>query len=300
MNVSTVKKVGHGKMGIQISYSAAERFLLSSMSWYLHYLLRLRPIENGSALLFGSAIDVALNKLLIAKKNNVVVTNEDIKDEFRSYMWSNNKNIKYSKADLDETLLEGILIPDETVPRAFYSLLQKGCVIIDSYIEQVLPRIKTVHQVQYDINLTNASGDSFLGVIDLIATLDDNKIYILDNKTSSKRYKPDSVQESEQLATYFDAMKDSYNLAGAGYIVIPKTIRKKKEPKCEIEIILGETKEELIAQTYSKYDQVLNGIKNAQFTCSGDCQKSPWGCCYKNYCSSGGTDLTGLKFQKKK
>lgn len=286
-------------MGIQISYSAAECYLLSSMSWYLHYLLRLRPIETGSALLFGSAIDIGLNKLLLDKKNNLPVDSENVKDLFRKYMYENKSNVTYSKADLDETLLIDILVPNDE-PRAFYSLLQKGYIIIDSYIEQVLPKIKTVHQVQYNINLTNPAGDTFLGVIDLIATLTDGKTYILDNKTSSKRYKQDSVSESEQLATYFDSMKDSYNLSGAGYIVIPKTIRKKKEPKCEIEIILGETKEELIEQTYIKYDQVLNGIKNGQFSCSGNCQKSPWGCCYKTYCNSGGTDLTGLEFRNKK
>lgn len=298
-------------MGIQLSYSAAERYLLSSMSYYLHYFLRLRPIEVSSALFFGSAVDTALNLLLENKKNNQDVNIKIVKNLFKAqltYMVVNGKEldlrvkgtVKFSKADLDESLIKDIQndIPENHDP-SWYSLLEKGYIIIDSYIEQVLPKIKTVHEVQYNINLKNAHGDSFIGVVDLVATLTDDKCYILDNKTSSKRYKPESVGESEQLATYFDALKDTYNLSGAGYIVIPKNLRKKKEPKCEIEIILGETKEELIEQTFIKYDQVLHGIKTGQFNCSGDCKAAPWGCCYQTYCASNGTDLTGLVFHKK-
>lgn len=296
-------------MGIQLSYSAAERYLLSSMSYYLHYFLRLRPVEISSALFFGSTVDTALNHILEQKKNNKPIDVLAVKLLFKNSLTTMKVNgvnldlrikgiVKFSKADLDESLIKDIEIPENHDP-AWYSLLVKGYIIIDSYITQVLPRIKTVHQVQYNINLKNATGDSFVGVVDLIATLIDDKTYILDNKTSSRRYKVDSVGESEQLATYFDALKDNYNLFGAGYIVIPKNLRKKKEPKCEIEIILGETKEELIEQTYVKYDQVLNGIKNGQFSCSGDCRSAPWGCCYSRYCESGGVDTTGLVFHKK-
>lgn len=285
-------------MGIQLSYSAAERYILSSMSYYLHYFLRLRPIDTGSALLFGNAIDSALNYLLNQKKKNEQCTNEDAKDVFRKIMEQNSNNVKYSKADLDETLLIDTLVLNDK-PREYYSLLQKGYIMIDSYVDQILPKIKTVHEVQYNINMKNTNGDSFIGVVDLVATLIDGKCYILDNKTSSKKYKSDSVGESGQLATYFEALKDTYDLAGAGYIVIPKTIRKKKEPKCEIEIILGETKEELIQETFVKYDQVLNGIKMGKFECSGNCKAQPWGCCYKVYCESNGMDTTGLIIHKK-
>lgn len=282
--------------GIQISFSAAERYILSPMSYFLHYLLKLRPVELSSPLIFGNAIDAGLNDLLKYKSLT------SAKDKFQTELKNEYRIkgvVKFSKADLDESLIEGIDIPEDHDP-AWYSLREKGIIMLEAYAEQVLPKIKQVHEIQHNISLTNENGDTFIGIVDLIATLDDGKRYLLDNKTTTKKYDSNAVETSSQLATYYEALKDEFKLDGVGYITISKTIRKRKLPKCEINIMLGSVGEELIDETFKKYDEVLSGIKTAKFECSGNCCKLPWPCAYKNYCASGGKDITGLKYQEKK
>lgn len=279
---------------IQLSYSAAQKYLLSPFQYLAHYLLRLRPIETGSALHFGGALDLSFNSLLIDVKDGKPADLQKALDLFYDN-WSKVKHeqVKYSKADLDESLLEGTDSEKMGGSRPWQSLCIKGYILIQEYYEQVIPRLEKVLLVQHEIALKNEVGDTFIGVIDLVAQID-GKIWIIDNKSSSIVYKADSVSSSGQLATYFEALKDQYDLAGACYIVIPKKIRKVKRPKVQIEFIFGEISEELILDTFEDYENVLSGIKTGKFECSRKCMNEPWGCSYKDFCSSGGSDMTGL------
>lgn len=291
---------------MQLSFSAAQRFILSPFSWYAHYMLRLRPIEQGSALIFGSSLDGAFNSLLEDKKVGRTIDIAKAKSEFDKVFKAIDPNkIKYSKADFDLSVFtEDELARDwNEKDISAMSLKRKGHILIEEYAEQVLPRIQEVYEIQKQIALTNEVGDSFTGVIDLIAKIDD-KVLICDNKSSSIKYAQDSVTKSEQLASYYEAMKDEYSLDGACYIVVPKKLRKMKRPRVQIEFVFGSISENLIAKTFQDYEEVLTGVKMAQFPCTRDqrdgCCSTPWGCSYKAYCSSGGTDLTGLKYEEKK
>lgn len=297
-------------MGISLSFSACERYLLSPMSFFLHYYLRLRSKEISSALYFGSALDEALNVLLASpldRSPDALLRAKDKFDIAWSYAEINGERvilsrpevIKYSKADLDESLLDEEIPP--SVDRSWASLRVKGHLMLEAYAEQVIPRIKEVHAVQKQISLVNEAGDAFTGIIDLIATLDNGKTFILDNKSSSITYAKDAVETSAQLSTYLEAMRHEYNLAGAGYIVIPKKIRKQKLPKVPISIMLGEISEGLISETFQKYDEVLHGVKNGHFPCKPEnCRSKPWGCGFEKYCRSEGKDLTGLVYHKER
>jgi PD-(D/E)XK nuclease superfamily len=290
---------------IQLSFSAAQRYISSPMSFFLHYYLRLRPIELSSALVFGGAVDEALNDLLNAVKDGRMVDVSGAKRTFTEAFTLNGAvdmrikgNVKFSKADLDWDLLENIIVPDNHDP-AWYSLNIKGKLIIEAYAEQVLPRLEKVLLVQHEIKLDNPDGDTFIGIVDLVAQID-GKVLILDNKTSSIKYADDAADTSEQLGTYYEALKDEYNIDGVGYIVIPKNIRKKKIPLVPIEIKLGNINEDILDKTFEMYEDVLRGIKSGDFRCTGNCKKSFWGCTYQKYCASGGSDLTGLKIEEKK
>ena len=57
-------------MGIKLSHSASEKYLTCPQQYKLHYIDRIRPDKLGSALLFGSALDEALNRLLATKMAN--------------------------------------------------------------------------------------------------------------------------------------------------------------------------------------------------------------------------------------
>lgn len=212
--------------------------------------------------------------------------------------------IKFSKADFDESLMtdeEFAACRRDKIDPSWVTLRKKAYLIIDAYLEQIIPRIKKVHFVQRYVELKNSAGDTFIGYIDFCATWEDGKTYIFDNKTSSIKYAADSVEKSEQLATYKEALTDELKIDGAGYVVIPKHIRKKKLPKVPIEVIVGAISEELIDNTFQMYDDVLAGIKVGDFPCTPEkCCSTPWGCAYKAYCRSGGTDLTGLIYHKER
>lgn len=290
---------------IQLSFSAAQRYISSPMSYFLHYFMRLRPVELSSALIFGSAIDEGLNNLLNQVKSGRLLNVAEAKNIFRIAFAGRGKTspalrgvVKFSKADLDWDLITDINVPESDDP-AWYSLVAKGEMIIDAYAEQVLPKLEKVLLVQHEISLVNELGDTFIGVVDLVAQID-GKTYILDNKTSSIKYAEDAADISQQLGTYYEALKDEYKIDGVGFIVIPKNIRKKKLPLVPIEIKLGSIDEKILVETFGMYDDVLKGIKAGDFMCSRKCCEAPWGCTYKRYCDSGGADLTGLKIEEKR
>ncbi len=271
-------------------------------------MLRIRPVETGSALAFGSALDVGLNSMLGDLRDNREVSVERAKamfdTEFAGY---DAGSIKYSKADEDRDVLTSgdleNIAADPSIIIPNLCLIRKGHILIDEYMTQVIPKIEKVYEVQKAISLKNELGDEFTGIIDFIAKID-GKIWIIDNKSSSIKYAKDAVGESGQLATYFEAMKDEYELSGALFIVIPKNIRKKKKPVVDIEFVYGAIPETLIEKTFQDYENVLSGIKTGEFPCSrsqrdGCCSK-PWGCSYRGLCESGGTDMTGLKYTEKK
>ncbi len=290
---------------MQLSYSAADRYINSPLSYFLHYFLRLRPIQLSSPLIFGGAIDEGLNTLLNQKKDGLAIDLAAAKKKFILSLIGNDVNaptmvkgvVKFSKADLDLDLIKDLLIPEEHDP-AWYSLQRKGELILEAYAEQIIPKLEKVLLVQHEISLPNEVGDTLTGIIDLVAQID-GKIYILDNKTSSIKYAEDAVAVSAQLGTYYEALKDEYDLAGAGFIIIPKNLRKKKLPLVPIEIKLGQVDEKVIQETFQMYENVLEGVKMGRFECSG-CDKKPWPCVYARYCESGGTDMTGLKIEEKR
>lgn len=289
-------------MGIQLSFSAAQKYINSPLSYFLHYYLKLRPIEVGSALAFGASVDAGLNALLTDLRDDREPSIDRAKAMFDTEFGAfKATEIKYSKADLDMDVLTREDLDksaaDPSIPIANLCLIRKGHMIIDAYVEQVIPKLEKVILVQHNIALFNEFGDSLIGVVDLVAQID-GKTYILDNKTSSIKYTEDAVKKSQQLGTYFEALEDEYQLDGVGFIVIPKNIRKKKEPRVPIEIKLGEVDDEVMDETFKMYEQVLNGIKSGQFHCSG-CTETPWPCPYRNYCESGYKDITGLKYKEK-
>lgn len=287
---------------INLSFSAAQRYLQSPMAYLLHYLFRLRPAQQGSPLVFGGAIDIGLNSLLEDKKHNRPLDVEKAKQAFEAAFTKQTVNgkevllyepgvVKFSKSDLDTSLLTD---EDRQSGRelAWCALRRKGMIIIEEYAAQVIPRLEEVILIQHEVALPNELGDKIVGFIDILAKID-GKIYICDNKTSSIRYDQNSANESPQLATYYEALKDEYDIAGVAFITIPKRIRKVKKPPIDIEIIFGEIKEELLEQTFAEYERVLSGIKAGDFRCSG-CRNAKFGCDYKRYCESQGRDLTGL------
>lgn len=103
-------------MTLRLSHSGKNKYLQCANSYKLHYVDRWRPITMSSALLFGSAIDVALNNMLLNKGIEGNLT--DTLDIFNQ-QWEQgednqrnridlplNPNIKYFKSDWQPDILE--------------------------------------------------------------------------------------------------------------------------------------------------------------------------------------------------
>lgn len=92
--------------------------------------------------------------------------------------------------------------------RKFYNLLnwlalrRKGHLMIDTYVENIMPNIKEVLAVQKYVRLDNEDGDYVRGYVDAVVRWKDDSVICLDNKTSSIEYEPDSVVKSPQLTLY--------------------------------------------------------------------------------------------------
>jgi hypothetical protein len=132
-------------------------------------------------------------------------------------------------------------MPDEA--KSLYNLAnwlclkRKGHLMLQAYHDKVLPKIKKVIAVQKEFNLEGKSGDVLNGFIDLIVEWEDGKKYVLDNKTSTMEYEPDSASKSQQLILYYyvsnKELPPEEKLDGAGFIVLYKQIQKNRIKICE-------------------------------------------------------------------
>lgn len=106
----------------RLSYSAMEKYKTCPKMYELHYKEKLRSHKLSSPLLFGNAIDNALNTLLLKKKNNltdeerafVSLDPKQVFDQTFSFQYINNERedmptslfLEYYKSDFDVDILE--------------------------------------------------------------------------------------------------------------------------------------------------------------------------------------------------
>ena len=142
------------------------------------------------------------------------------------------------------------------------SLYRKGELMLAAYETEILPQIHKVYAIQKEIQLKNAAGDELNGKIDFIASFTDepDKVFICDNKTSSKPYPESSVSNSPQLAIYCEAE----GVPRGAFIVMEKKIRV-KEPKTRVAIIKDDIYEDLKEIMFDNLDETLHNIAKREF-----------------------------------
>lgn len=265
---------------MKISHTSCTMYQECPYKWFLHYIRKLRPVDEKSSFAFGSAIDAGLNTLLETKDANVAVLTFTT-----AWMKHSKSNLVYTKADLETHLLADFELEYDVQQQSWCSLREKGKIFIHEFNVQVMPQIKNVIKVQIEEELPNGSGDELIIKADHISELQDGRRILFDNKTSSVKYDADSVSKSAQLATYFDALREEYKLDACGYIVIPKKTRVKKLPPVDIEIITGTVDEKMIENTFKTYEKALDGIKNNEFEKNEESCISKYGKCqYYGFC----------------
>lgn len=95
-------------MTSRLSHSAIARYLKCPESYKLHYVDKLRPKVTSAALLFGSALDVALNSLLLNKGDHLDLFYQNWNKGYINKQLVElrfNTDLVYATKDFDERLL---------------------------------------------------------------------------------------------------------------------------------------------------------------------------------------------------
>lgn len=234
-------------MSKPLSFSGYKRFVTCAKYYYYHDVLGEKSDSKSSALVFGSAIDLALNEMLVNR--NYLKACEIAKDvidqsEIESYFAADidadfilEEHIQLAKSkrwngDDFLMLLNELVVAEklsknqkEILDTTIKSILiEKSKIILASYFEKVLPLVKSVETVQKEI----VAKDGKRGIVDMIVTMTDGKRVLFDNKTATRPYEKDSVLKSPQLALYASMVGVEY----AGFIVMNKQITKNRTKKC--------------------------------------------------------------------
>lgn len=120
-------------------------------------------------------------------------------------------------------------------------LKNKGLLMLEAYNNQILPEFKEVLAIQVQAKLDSNCGDTVEGIVDLVVKLKDDTIALIDNKTSSVDYGPDSVRTSQQLTLYklvLNNMNENglfpHKIDKCGYAVIKKRPTKIVNKVCKL------------------------------------------------------------------
>lgn len=195
-------------MNKKISHSAWTKYMTCPKLYDFHYNERLRPSKTSSALVFGTAVDAALNDLLITKDLDKAVN--IFRDNFK---YENMSNIEFDYKDLDSRLLDSSEIVADRNLVSWKCLRIKGRLFMEEYYNAILPLVEGVESVQKQLH-------NRPGFYDAIIKLRGYGRVLIDHKTSSKPYHPDAVKTDTQLALYASDL----GIAKAGFIVLVKEI----------------------------------------------------------------------------
>lgn len=290
------------KLKRKLSYSSVNTYSICARKYRLQYVEGWREKTLRSSLLFGSAIDQALNELLVSrdldKATSVFEKSWNFATVNNNYIaLKSNPDIVYSNADLDFELIEATEeekawtdefieykktvkwqdIPEESrIPYNEYcwaTMLAKGKIMLNSYAEKVLPQFLKVEAVQEKVEVANTDGDILVQHLDFIAHFQDSSIILMDNKTTSsmKYYPDDAAGKAPQLLGYYAMSKEKFKLEGVGFVAIGKNIVKNKTKTCKVCGAVGtDSKARTCDKEYSK--MVLKRKKEVEqlVRCGGD------------------------------
>lgn len=233
----------------EVSYSSYGTYSTCPHKFKLEKIDKIMPESQPSHFVFGSALDKAANVLLIGGtkeealkeastellrlfKEKIKILSKDYDDEImtdltraallkklRKNGWKGN-----DVGQLAASLFSFIEVGDKLSKNqeqaikylVYFSFLEKISLMIDAYIDYVLPRIKKVVSVQKFVKR---------GIMDFEAEFKGIQgVVTSDNKTSSQDYPEDAVLNSVQLAGYEGKI--------GAYIVFNKTVRKNRTKLC--------------------------------------------------------------------
>lgn len=175
----------------------------------------------------------------------------------------------------------------------FESLTKKAGLMLDVYIEEILPILSEVSGVQKDLYSNGINGKlDFKGKIDGYPD-----VMVIDNKTSKNKYLDNAVNDGHQLHLYswFEQTDQ------AAYIVLLKEISHyvRKPSKAKYQIIVGDVSERQKEDTALAMREVVQLIEKGPFPKNFNSCSKMYGkhCPYYNKCRNG--SMQGLVYLNK-
>lgn len=246
---------------MRISNSKIDLYDQCSMKYKFRYKDNLKGNYVASPLLFGIAMDAALNYIL-ENFNENTWTVEAAEALFIEKMndWDGTIRLDFFKSEVPIELLD---ILDHSNPEhqelVWENICKRGLANIDVYIEHILPLFEKVILVQNKGVLKNEEEDELVYVVDFIVTLKDGRTVLMDNKTSSAKYPKNKVLKSQQLSLYIEAFPE---IKYAGYCVLLKDPVK---VKCTHQVLVDEIPEETRQEAFDKAQKTAQSIKEEIF-----------------------------------
>lgn len=149
----------------------------------------------------------------------------------------------------------------------WFSLRNKGMLMLDAYFAEILPNFKRIFTVQHKLELTNDNGDIINGIAEFVGQLQDDRICLTDNKTAGSPYSEDSVRTSQQLALYKQMLNIQVETGGEWQTHID----------CAAYAVMGKKMQKITTKTCTKCGNVAtsshktcNRIDSNRARCDGD------------------------------
>ncbi len=243
---------------IKLSHSKVQLYKECPKKYWFTYIEKYSVNAIPSPLLFGRAFDYAVNYILTQHKEKKPVSSSRAKHLFFNEMnsWDRKVELSYFKGELPDFFFTPSAKGLEVL--AWHNLCDIGEMMIDTYINDILPQFKEVKDVQFREVITNEAQDSFTFVLDCVVELQDGRIVLLDNKTASRPYPKNSVLKSDQLAIY----NEFYPVEYCGYVVLHKKL---KNGKITWQLLVDKIPEEKKSQAFSDIEDTLQKIKEEKF-----------------------------------
>lgn len=276
---------------IRLSNTQIDLYETCPQKYKFRYKDNLKGDFTSTPLLFGKSIDSALNYILESIRDGKEWSLDNAKELFLANMqeWDAQNRLDFFKSELPAEMQESFDPKDpDTWEVVWDNIVRRGLACLEVYVKEIVPQIKRVVSVQNQGIISNDEGHEFKYVLDFICEMQDGRVVLMDNKTSSAKYPKNSVQKSQQLSLYLEQFPD---IKYAGYCVLIKN--PEKEKGLTYQVIIDEIPEETRVNSFKKLDETLNKVASNEFPPNfKSCFKFGKPCEYSNLCQFG--DKTGL------
>jgi hypothetical protein len=267
--------------------------------WFLDKQKRLRPNYKGSALLFGSALDAAVEHILLKKDGSY---EQEFLDQMRNFEVNGTEkqlpkdilDVRFTVGDIDASLVPENMMAAicdiagiEVCPIAdfleyckqqrksktaldkteqilfntiaYESLKAKGLMLLEKINEWIQENVAEVHSVQKKIEIENEEGDMFIGYLDFVVTLKSGKKVLIDLKTSSNTTAY-YPPDSASTSRQLGIYSQEEGIPDVAYLVGDKKIRV-REPRVRLAFIEGVITEEHLDDVFEEIEECTIEIK---------------------------------------